>query len=186
MSENNLSGIIKQLLEEIRNLETKVEEVAKPIEESSKTIPSAADSLRDVIAYTEKSAHEVMSILDIMEKNSQIIKENVEFLLNLNPFNTIKEKLLIIKEKNDDNLSKFLDLYSAMSFQDLTSQQIKKVIEALEDTKKRLLMIVMNSINKEDISEEKKEKIIGKATEILTGDRINQDDVDALLAEFGL
>ena len=46
--------------------------------------------------------------------------------------------------------------------------------------------MVVSSIELSPDNTETKEKIIGKATELLTGDRISQYDVDDLLKEFGL
>jgi len=186
MGVNDLNDIIKQLLEEIKNLETKVEDIKAPIEETSDLLPSASASLQDVIEFTEKSTHQIMSLLDAIEANSKKIDEDISNLLKLKPTKTINGILEEIKSLNQDNLNKLIEIYTAMSFQDITAQQIKKVIQAIEDTKRRLLQMVVSSIEASEKDETTKEKIIGKATEILTGDRINQDDVDELLKEFGL
>ncbi len=186
MAVNDMNNIIRQLLEEIKNLESKVDEIKAPIEETSTILPSATESLQDVIEFTEKSTHTVMGLLDQVEKNSQKIEEDVDALLTFGPTKTIDIILQEMKSLNQDNLNKILEIYTAMSFQDITAQQIKKVIQAIEDTKRRLLQMVVSSIEQTSDNEEVKEKIIGKATEILTGDRINQDDVDDLLKEFGL
>jgi chemotaxis protein CheZ len=186
MGVNDLNDIIRQLLEEIKNLETKVEDIKTPIEETSDLLPSASASLQDVIEFTEKSTHSVMTLLDAIETNSKKIDEDVDTLLKFNPTKGIKAILEDIKHLNQDNMNKIIEIYTAMSFQDITAQQIKKVIQAIEDTKRRLLQMVVSSIEATEKDETTKEKIIGKATEILTGDRIDQNDVDDLLKEFGL
>jgi len=58
-----LKDIIKQLLEEIKNLETKVEDIKAPVGETSNLLPSASASLQDVIEFNEKSTHQIMSLL---------------------------------------------------------------------------------------------------------------------------
>jgi len=63
MGVKDLNDIIRQLLEEIKNLETKVEDITAPIEETSNLLPSASASLQDVIEFTEKSTHQIMSLL---------------------------------------------------------------------------------------------------------------------------
>jgi chemotaxis protein CheZ len=186
MGVNDLSNIVRQLLEEIRNLENKVEDIKTPIEETSDLLPSASASLQDVIEFTEKSTHSVMTLLDAIETNSKKIDEDVDTLLKFNPTKSINAILEDIKHLNQDNMNKIIEIYTAMSFQDITAQQIKKVIQAIEDTKRRLLQMVVSSIEATEKDETTKEKIIGKATEILTGDRIDQNDVDDLLKEFGL
>jgi chemotaxis protein CheZ len=186
MGVNELSNIVRQLLEEIKNLENKVEDIKTPIEETSDLLPSASASLQDVIEFTEKSTHSVMTLLDAIETNSKKIDEDVDTLLKFNPTKGINAILEDIKHLNQDNMNKIIEIYTAMSFQDITAQQIKKVIQAIEDTKRRLLQMVVSSIEATEKDETTKEKIIGKATEILTGDRIDQNDVDDLLKEFGL
>ena len=163
-----------------------MEDIKAPIEETSNLLPSVSGSLEDVIAFTEQSTHNIMSLLDNIERNSNKIGENIETLLKFNPTKTITSLLTDTKQLNQDNLNKLVEIYTAMSFQDITAQQIKRVIQAIEDTKRRLLQMVVSSIELSPDNTETKEKIIGKATELLTGDRISQDDVDDLLKEFGL
>lgn len=77
-------------------------------------------------------------------------------------------------------------MYELFSFQDLSAQQIKEVINILEDTKKNLLAIAVSSIESSDLPDESKERAKGKVHELLSGDRIFQEDVDKLLEELGL
>jgi len=186
MAMEDLKELVKQLLEELKKLEGKVEEVAKPLEETSNALPMASASLQDVIQYTEQAVHQMMEALNEINQNSQVIERNVEFLLKFSPIRSIQDRLEEIRDKNRDNINKLLGIFTLMSFQDLSSQQLKKVIEALENLKRNIIRIVATSVNSLNLEEEKKEKLTGKVTEILTGDRINQEDVDELLKELGL
>jgi len=67
-----------------------------------------------------------MSLLDAIEKLLKKIDEDVATLLKLGPTKTIKTILEDIKTLNQDNLNKLIEIYTAMSFQDITAQQIKK------------------------------------------------------------
>ncbi len=186
MAIEELKDLVRQLLEELKNLEGKVEEVSKPLEETSSTLPMASASLQDVIQYTEQAVHQIMEALNEINQNSQVIENDVEFLLKFSPIRSIQDKLEEIRDKNRNNINKLLEVYTLMSFQDLSSQQLKRVIDALESLKRNIIRIVASSMNRLDLEEEKKEKITGKVTEILSGDRINQEDVDELLKELGL
>jgi len=100
-----------------------------------------------------------MSLLDAIETNSKKIDEDISTLLKLKPTKTINGILEEIKSLNQDNLNKLIEIYTAMSFQDITAQQIKKVMQAIEDTKRRLLQMVVSSIEASEKDETTKEKI---------------------------
>ncbi|MCS7307581.1 MAG: protein phosphatase CheZ [Aquificaceae bacterium] len=186
MAMQDMKNLVRELLNEVVNLEIKLEEVAKPLEESSNTLPMASGSLEDVIKFTEQSVHEIMGLLNNMMEDASRMQEEVDFLLSLNPVSSIKTRLENIKNTSVNISNLLLQIITLMSFQDLASQQIKKVIQVLEDLKKTILKIIVSSVEASGLSIEQKEKIVGKATEMLTGDRIFQEDVDKLLEELGL
>ncbi|ACN98679.1 chemotaxis phosphatase, CheZ [Sulfurihydrogenibium azorense Az-Fu1] len=183
----DLKTVIKSILEEVKILEEKIEETAKVATHTTKVItPTATESLREVIKFSEESANNIIQQIDKVEENCKVIDKTVDELLNLNPVSTIKEKLSLIKEKNKDNMNILIKVYELFSFQDLMAQQIKEVINILEETKKNLLKFAATSIEMSSLSEEDKKKAVGKVHEFITGDRINQQDVDKLLEELGL
>ncbi len=186
MAIEDIKELIRQLLEEIRSMEVKIEEVSKPLEETSSTLPMASASLEDVISYTEQAVHQIMDALNQVNENSKIIEKDVEFLLKFSPVRSIQDKLEEIREKNRDSMNKLLEIYTLMSFQDLSSQQLRKVIESLENLKRSIIKLVATSIENMNLEKEQKERISGKVTELLTGDRVSQDDVDELLKQLGL
>jgi chemotaxis protein CheZ len=184
----DLKQVIRTILEEVKTLEEKIDETTRKAQEITQIVePSATESLKEVIKFTEESSNKIISEIDKVEENCKIIDKEVSELLALNPTNSIKEKLGIIKEKNTENMNILIKVYELFSFQDLSSQQIKEVINILEETKKHLLGIAMASIEASgELSKEQKEVISGKVHELLTGDRIFQEDVDKLLEELGL
>ncbi len=182
-----LEEIIKELIENVRELEGVIEGIKKPVSESSQLIPETAKNIEDVMVYLEKTSHTIMSLLEIINNNSQDINESLEQLLSLNPVKSIRDKLENIKEKNDENLSKILELYTHLSFHDLAGQQLKLVIEVLEKIKSALLNIIVSHVTRgKDLKEEEVSGIKGKVSQLLSQDRVSQEDVDALLEEFGL
>jgi len=186
MAMEDVKQLVRELLEEVKSLEAKLDEVVKPLEETSSTIPMASGSLEDVIKFTEQSVHQIMGIINDLMKELEKVQEDVDFLLSLNPVSSIRSRLESIKERSKKLSELLLQVVTLMSFQDLASQQIKRVIEVLDNIKKTILKIVLSSIEASSLSTEQKEKIVGKATEMLTGDRIFQEDVDKLLEELGL
>ncbi len=186
MAMEDVKQLVKELLEEVKSLETKLDEVVKPLEETTSALPMASGSLEDVIKFTEQSVHQIMGILNDLMSELQEFQKDIDFLLNLNPIGSIRQRLEGMKERSQRLSNLILQVVTLMSFQDLASQQIKKVIEVLEELKKTILKIIISSVEVSSLSDEQKEKIVGKATEMLTGDRIFQEDVDKLLEELGL
>ncbi len=184
----DLKGVIRSIIEEVKTLEQKIEETTrKAMEITNVVTPSTTESLREVIEFTEESSNKIISEIDKVEENCKIIDKEVNDLLNLNPVNSIKKKLEVIRDKNAENMQILLKVYELFSFQDLSAQQIKEVINILEETKKHLLNLAIASIEaSQELSEDEKKVVSGKVHEFLTGDRIFQEDVDKLLEELGL
>ncbi|MEJ5173382.1 MAG: protein phosphatase CheZ [Hydrogenothermaceae bacterium] len=182
-----IKKILSTILNEAKVLEEKIEQIGTAAKHTGEVVaPSATESLREVIKFTEESANKIIQQIDKVEQNCHEIDKTVEDLLSLNPINSIREKLSLIKEKNQENMNILIKVYELFSFQDLSAQQIKEVINILEDTKKKLLAIAVSSIESSDLPQETKEAAKGKVHELLSGDRIFQEDVDKLLEELGL
>ena len=179
--------IIKELIENVKELERVIEGIKKPVSESSKLIPETAKNIEDVVVYLEQTSHSIMSLLEVMNKNSEEIGRDTEYLLSLNPVKSVRERLENIKEKNDDNIQRMLELFSYLSFHDLAGQQLKLVMDVLEKLKNAMLNIIVSQVTRgKELKEEEVSGIRGKVSELLSRDRVSQDDVDALLEEFGL
>lgn len=182
-----LEGIIKELLQNVKELENVIEGIKKPVSESSQLIPETAKNIEDVMAFLEETSHTIMNLLERINENSNQIQKDVEFLLSLNPVSKVRERLESIREKNTDNLNTLLELYTHMSFHDLAGQQLKLVINVLDRIKKALMDIIVSQVTAgRDLKEEEISGIKGKVSELLSQDRISQEDVDKLLEEFGL
>jgi len=111
----------------------------------------------------------------------------VEFLLSLGPVQKIRERLESIKEKNAENINVLLELYTHMSFHDLAGQQLKMVMGILQKIKQSLVdVIVSQLVAGKEMNEATVEGLKGKVSELLSQDRVSQEDVDKLLEELGL
>ncbi len=182
-----IEEIIKELLENVKELEKLIDEIKKPVAESSQLIPETAKNIQDVMTFLENTSHSIMNLLERINGNSKKISEDVDFLLSLNPVPKIRERLESIKEKNEQNLSTILELYTHLSFHDLAGQQLKTVIDVLERIKSALVDVIVSQVTAgKDLKEDQVSGIKGKVSEILSRDRISQEDVDRLLEEFGL
>lgn len=182
-----LDEIIKELLENVKELESVIENIKKPVSESSQLIPETEKNIEDVMAFLEQTSHSIMNLLERINENSAQIEKDVEFLLSLNPIQKVREKLESIKSKNTENINILLELYTYMSFHDLAGQQLKLVMNVLDRIKRTLMDIIVSQVTAgRDLKEEEISGIKGKVSELLSQDRISQEDVDKLLEEFGL
>ncbi len=182
-----LESIIKELLSNVKELEDVIEGIKKPVAESSQLLPETTKNIEDVMVFLEKTSHTIMNLLEKINENSNKISEDVDFLLSLNPVPKVREKIEDIKQKNDENISTLMELYTHMSFHDLAGQQLKTVLQVMEKVRNVLLDVIVAQVTAgKELSEEQVTGIKGKVTELLTQDRIDQDDVDKLLEEFGL
>ncbi len=182
-----IDEIIKELLENVKELENVIEGIKKPVSESSRLLPETTKNIEDVVLFLEQTSHTIMNLLERINKNSNEIDKDIDFLLSLNPIPKVREKLESIKSKNSENLNTLLELYTHMSFHDLAGQQLKTVIGVLERIKNILLDIIVSQVTAgKGLKEEEVSGIRGKVSELINKDRISQEDVDKLLEEFGL
>ncbi len=182
-----LEDIIKELISNVKELESVIEGIKKPVSESSRLLPETSKNIEDVMVFLEQTSHTIMNLLERISKNSEEIGKDVDFLLSLNPIPKVREKLESIKSRNQDTQNTLLELYTHMSFHDLAGQQLKLVIEALDRVRNTLLDIIVSHVTAgKDLKEEEATKIKGKVSELLSQDRVSQEDVDKLLEEFGM
>ncbi|MDQ7082277.1 MAG: protein phosphatase CheZ [Aquificota bacterium] len=181
-----IEEIVKELIENVRELERVIENIKKPVAESSQLLPETAKNIKDVMAYLEDTSHSIMNLLEKVNENSKEIGKEVDFLISLNPVPKIKDRLLRIKDLNDKNMATVLELYTHLSFHDLAGQQLKTVMDVLERVKSTLVDVIVSQMTAgRDLKEEQVSGIKGKVSELLSRDRISQEDVDRLFEEFG-
>jgi chemotaxis protein CheZ len=182
-----LEEILKELITNVKELESVIEGIKKPVSESSQLLPETAKNIEDVMIFLEQTSHTIMNLLEKINKNSNDIAKDVEFLLSLNPVPKVRERLESIKGKNEENINTLMELYTHMSFHDLAGQQLKTVLQVLERIKSALLDIIVSQVTAgKELKEEEVSGIKGKVSELLSRDRVSQEDVDKLLEEFGL
>ena len=146
-------------------------------------MPDVADRLNWVISKTEESAAKT---LGLMEKNlalqSDLIKR-LDLLDGKVEGEEEREALSFIRAKLEDMNSDFMEVIMAQEFQDLTGQIIKKVISLITEVEAQLIELVR--VFGVKIEPRKKEALSGpqirKSEDVLA----NQEEVDALLKEFG-
>ncbi|MCX7739124.1 MAG: chemotaxis protein CheZ [Hydrogenothermaceae bacterium] len=137
----DIKNILSTILNEAKLLEDKIGQIGAITKHTGEVVvPTASESLREVVKFTEESSNKIIEQIDKVEQNCHEIGKILDELINLNPINSIKEKLFFVKNKNQENMNILLKVYELFSFQDLSARQIKEVINILEDIKRTSLL----------------------------------------------
>tara|TARA_R110002074_G_scaffold228259_2_gene400004 strand:- start:213125 stop:213868 length:744 start_codon:yes stop_codon:yes gene_type:complete len=171
-------------------------------------IPDAKERLNYVIQMTDEAANktlnaidEILPVTDDMQRKSEELSKNWhKFLgreLSLKEFKLMSSEITEFLDESCKN-TKFVherasDIVLAQSFQDLTSQIIKKVITLVQDVEDSLVNLIriagtQNAVAPEtETKARKKGGLDGPAVPgvIVQGAVSSQDEVDDLLSSLG-
>ena len=192
-----LNGNVKlyeELGELARYLESamrKVAEVGAPMLANSAQLPQATVHLLDLNKMTEEGTLEVMRLIEIMQDNrAQAAKELTAVVSTLDAVDcrTLAARLgKTVQELAQDD-KHLMDIMTALSFQDLVAQRVKKLVTIIEDVQCKLVeLVVVFGLKQESTAPETQ----GKAGEMLRqleaskSTAIKQELADELLSEFG-
>ncbi len=178
---------LKDLAKVVDDATKKIGDFKKPVKESSESIPLAQDGISDIIKETETAANNIMNLLEDINANSGVIDECLCDLIDLNPIKKIQKSLINLKDLNKKNISKIMDVLSLLSFQDLTGQKLYKIRNTLNETKVKLLKVLVDSeVEVKELTVEKKQEIYGKLNDLVSDDqKMAQNDVNSILNELG-
>lgn len=136
---------------------------------ATEQMPRAVDQLQMVIDKTEEAANKTM---EIVEKYILKMDDLANHIRGLQGPQESVEFLREFKNSLEDDLTEIL---TTQSFQDLTGQVLKKVINLVGDLEVELVRLITTfglKIEEKDIAKKEIEKV-------------SQEDVDELLKEFG-
>lgn len=192
-----LNGNVKlyeELGELARYLETamrKMSEIGAPMLANSAQLPQASAHLLDLNKMTEEGTLEVMRLTEIIQDNrARAAKELAAVVSTLEAVDC--QKLVARLGKTTNELAQddkhLMDIMTALSFQDLVAQRVKKLVTIIEDVQCKLVeLVVVFGLKQGDTPPEAQ----GKAGEMLKqleaskSTAIKQDLADELLSEFG-
>lgn len=172
----DLKGEIGELLRLIHNTKKKVEEIDPTIIMSKESMPVVVESLEQVNETTEEATLNLMTAAD---KMSGFYSKFIDEISSLEELVYKKDAASILKRINNiendisnaDNLG--LGILHALEFQDITEQKLVKVIKSVEEIGSRIGAVLGLIKAKRD-----------EAGTSIEG--ASQEDIDSLLAEFGL
>ena len=192
-----LNGNVKlydELGELARYIDTamrKMAEVGSPMVVGSAQLPQAAAHLLDLNKMTEEGTMEVMRLAEIIQDNrARAAKELAAVVSALEAVDchTLAARLGKTASELAQDDKHLMDIMTALSFQDLVAQRVKKLVTIIEDVQCKLVELVVVFGRKQEGVPSKAQ---GKAGEMLKqleaskSTAIKQDLADELLSEFG-
>lgn len=192
---NELQEGLKQIYREISQAKKHEAGEASSFPDQNRTsalISEASDQLDEILKATEQAAVEVM---DVVEGQMDAQSGVGTILARMEKGGVEAEDVAALVAANQKLNEDLLRIMTALSFQDLTGQRIKKIIAAIKQVEKITLDLFLSTGLKikglaeapekdiQTLEAETKQKV-SKLKGPQTG--TNQQDVDDLLAQLGL
>lgn len=185
-----LYGELGELTRYIENTMRQLRCVEAPVEETTAQLPQASEHLSDLAKLTEEGTHRVMELTEELQDNRTRIMQKLgevtgQFAGSQAGVQTDRMAAITALLLADDK--RLMDIMTALSFQDLVAQRIKKIITILDDVEHKLLQMVVVFGSKQEGSHAAN----GKANQMLKeleasrSTALKQDLVDDILGQFG-
>lgn len=156
----------------------RIQSVEQDITHASFNIPQATVQLSEISKATEVATHNVMNQVEKVLDNHDMIIDLTESAERGNDLPTLLRELRNISSENREVL---LDIITGLSFQDLTGQKIKMIVDLIEDVEKRLLQLIVTfGLKSRDAYEND-----CSLKDFSDNPTLKQDVVDNILKEFG-
>ena len=186
-----LYGELGELARYLELAMRKVSEIGAPLASDSAPLPQATAHLLDLNKMTEVGTLEVMRLTEMIQDNhARVAKELAVVVSALEAVDcqALAARLAKTATELAQDDKHLMDIMTALSFQDLVAQRVKKLVTIVEDVQCKLVeLVVVFGLEQEVAVPETK----GKAAEMLRqleaskSTAIKQDLADELLSEFG-
>jgi chemotaxis protein CheZ len=160
------------------------------VEETTAQLPQASAHLSDLAKLTEEGTHRVMELTEELQDNRRQITKSIGELATLLPNSrdgTQSDRITAITGLLSADDKRLMDIMTALSFQDLVAQRIKKIITILDDVEHKLLQMVVVFGAKQNGATNANGKAdqMLKELEASRSTALKQDLVDDILGQFG-
>ncbi len=191
--------------EESQELYRKVVEVSRFINATVRTVsdmeaavpafgnlPQVSAQLSDLTRLTEEGTHQVMGLTEEIQDGRMEVTKLLDQLAGLATQAKLEagvsERIASIKRLLAVDDKRLLDIMTALSFQDLVGQRVKKILVILDDVQRRLLEMIVVFGNKPEGERRADDRRAGQMLKELEASRttaLKQDLVDDILGECG-
>ncbi|MBI5587515.1 MAG: protein phosphatase CheZ [Deltaproteobacteria bacterium] len=196
---NSWNSILNKLREELSGLAKFVDQTRQGIDNlettvkiSSEKFPEASTQLNAVTGDLENAANNIMNILEGLmadgDTTQALLKEFTAWALTLKAHESAAGAAIIrkLEDMNAKSKNDMMEIFTNMSFQDLTGQKLKKVIGSLAVVESKLLELALNfGFNGGPTEAEKKKVLLGELKGPTNAMPIDQNVVDRIMKELG-
>jgi len=161
-----------------------------PVEATTAQLPQASEHLSDLAKLTEEGTHRVMELTEELQDNRRLVAQSLTELGTLppsSPHGMQADRIAAITALLVADDKRLMDIMTALSFQDLVAQRIKKIIAILDDVEHKLLQMVVvfgATQNGAQHANGKADQML-KELEASRSTALKQDLVDDILGQFG-
>ena len=180
-----LTRYIETTMRQLRRIEA-------PVTATTSQLPQACEHLSSLSKLTEEGTHRVMELAEAVEDNRQRLSRSLGDLADLlaggGSVAEAVARIATIDHMLGADEKRLLDIMTALSFQDLVGQRIKKILTILEDVEHKLLEMVVVFGLKQDGAPAQvngRADLMLKELEVSRSTALKQDLVDEILGEFG-
>lgn len=160
---------------------------------SSEKFPEASKQITSVAGEIESAANNIITLLESMmleqEKAQYLIKSLTSWVatIPLDEKPKVVEALSQLDGINTRQKRNLMEIFTNLSFQDLTGQKLRKVIVSLSMIETKLLELALIFDFNDTIKKEDKKVMLTELKETHAAEpmRLNQDVVDKILRELG-
>ena len=156
-------------------------------------LPMAAEHLTDVVQLTEQGIHKVMELLEGMQDTrDQALRDLTAVVAGLRAGESGEEvlrKVEVITHMLTGEQGRWLEVVTALSFQDLVAQRAQKIVIVLEDVQRKLAEMVEAYGSKMGKAPKTQGEDAQRALDHLEAARsqsLGQDYIDDVLQKRGL
>ncbi len=174
----DLYGQLGEIARYINATIKKMQSVEPNIAHVSDKIPQASVQLSEISRATEEATHNVMSQVEKVLDNHDVIMHHAE---SAERGNDVSGCLSEVKHVVTEDKEILLDIITGLSFQDLTGQKIKMIVGLIEEVEKRLLQLIVTF----GLKSKDKDEADDTLKEFSDKPTLKQDVVDNILKEFG-
>lgn len=169
----------------------KLTEIGTPMLHSSAQLPQAASHLQDLNKMTEEGTHEVMRLTELIQESQACLQKDLmkakDVLLAMD-CPSMAERLKLATDTLAENDKHLVEIMTALSFQDLVAQRVKKLVTILDDVQHKLMeLVVVFGIEQQKQAPDQATKAdeMLKQLEASKTAAMKQDLADEILSEFG-
>lgn len=165
-----------------------VNSMQQPLEAASSSLPQATEHLMDLRRMTEEATHKVMSETEALQENHAKIAKFLAQIQTATTTAAVAAQLEDIKRLVGDDDRRLVEIFQALSFQDLLAQRINKLMTVLQEVEHKLLKLLLVFGAKQNglvASDDGKTGEMLKWLEQSKTTALKQDLVDDVLTQLG-